>query len=102
MRKHEGHDKYRQRIKGLTKIAVTAHIEARLEAEKQAWLEIEEMQAKWITFGRLKTFSTKETFRKALDKLKSQAQRSSGNKDCEETSTTPTTHTPTPTPEDNL
>ncbi len=110
-KKHEGHDyfvnklfsdtkkrtddKYRLRIKGLTKIAATACIEAREEAEKQACLEIEEVKAEWMTLGRLKPYSTKETFQKALANLKSQVQRSS----TQETSTTPT---PTPTPEDYL
>ncbi len=69
-RKHEGHNyfvnklysdtkkridyKYHQRIKGLTKIAATARIEARVEAEKQACSEIEEIQAEWMTLRRLK------------------------------------------------
>ncbi len=84
-------DKFRQRIKGMTKIAETAHYEGREEAEKQACLEIEEVQAEWITLGRLRPYSTKETFQKALAKLKSQVQRPM----TQETSTTPT-----PTPED--
>ncbi len=60
-RKHEGHDyfvnklfsvtkkqiddKFRQRIKGMTKIAATARKEGREESEKQACLEIEDVQA---------------------------------------------------------
>ncbi len=79
-------DKFRQRIKEMTKIAATARYEGREEAEKQVCLEIEEVQAEWMTLGRLRPYSTKETLQKALAKLKSQAQR-------------PLT-TPTPTPED--
>ena len=106
-RKHEGHDyfvnklfsdtkkqiddKFRQRIKGMTKIAATARYVGREEAEKQACLEIEEVQAEWMTLGRLRPYSTKETFQKALAKLKSQAQRPS---------TQETLTTPTPSPED--
>ena len=79
-------NKFCQRIKGMTKIAATAHYEGREEAEKQACLEIEEVQAECMTLGRLRTYSTKETFQKALAKLKSQAQMPSS----QEISTTPT------------
>ena len=77
--KHEGHEyflnklysdtkkridnKYRQRIKWLTKEAATARIEAEQEAEKQSWVEIDEMQAECMEFGRLKPFGTKDILR---------------------------------------
>ncbi len=66
-RKHEGHDyfvnklfpdtkkriddKFRQRIKGMTQITATACYEGREESEKQACLEIEEVQAELMTLG---------------------------------------------------
>ncbi len=74
-RKHEDHDyffnklfadtkkriddKFRQRIKGMARLAATARYEGREEDEKQACLEIEEVQAEWMTLGRLRPYSTK-------------------------------------------
>ena len=84
-RKHEDHDyffnkliadtkkridnKFRQRIKGMARLAATARYEGKEESEKQACSEIEDTQAEWMSLGRTRPYSTKETFEKELTRL---------------------------------